>query len=118
MISTAVETLERHPNFLRLLIVFAVQPPAAATATSRRSSVASARSRWSACASRSRSRSTTIPRSPATDQLARFALAAFDGAFVASQADPAVTLERLLEPLAPALVAARRQARAKRSAGT
>ena len=29
-----------------------------------------------------------------TDQLARFALAALDGAFVASQADPTVTLER------------------------
>ena len=28
VLSTAAETLERHPNFLRLLIVFAVQPPA------------------------------------------------------------------------------------------
>ena len=48
------------------------------------------------------------PDSPATDQLARFALAAIDGAFVASQTDPEVGLEWLLEPLAPALVAARR----------
>ena len=45
------------------------------------------------------------PRSSTTDRLARFALAAFDGAFVAAQTDSAVTLERLLEPLAPALVA-------------
>ncbi len=46
------------------------------------------------------------PDSPATDQLARVALAAIDGAFVASQADSAVGLEQLLAPLAPALVAA------------
>jgi hypothetical protein len=48
------------------------------------------------------------PRSAATDQLARFALAAIDGAFVACQTDRGVTLERLLRPLAPALVACRR----------
>jgi hypothetical protein len=54
------------------------------------------------------------PRSATTDRLARFALAAFDGAFVASQADPEATLERTLEPLAPAVVAARRSL--KRSA--
>ena len=30
VLSTAARTLERHPNFLRLLIVFAVQPPARA----------------------------------------------------------------------------------------
>src|SRR6187549_921877 len=29
VISTTVHTLERHPDFLRLLIVFAAQPPAA-----------------------------------------------------------------------------------------
>jgi hypothetical protein len=48
------------------------------------------------------------PQSPATDQLARFALAAIDGAFVACQADQDATLERLLQPLAPSLTAARR----------
>ena len=48
------------------------------------------------------------PGSPTTDQLARFALAAFDGAFVACQTDPGVTLGRLLEPLAPSLVASHR----------
>jgi hypothetical protein len=53
------------------------------------------------------------PRSPTTDRLARFALAAFDGAFVASQADPGVTLAQLLQPLAPALVAARRALRGR-----
>jgi hypothetical protein len=52
-------------------------------------------------------------RSPVTDQLARFALAAIDGAFVASQADRGATLGRLLQPLAPSLVAARRALLAK-----
>jgi hypothetical protein len=48
------------------------------------------------------------PRNPVTDQFARFALAAIDGAFVAIQADHGATLGRLLEPLAPSLVASRR----------
>ena len=53
------------------------------------------------------------PDSPVTIRLARIALAAIDGAFVASQADPAVTLEELLEPLVPAIVGARRALLAK-----
>jgi hypothetical protein len=48
------------------------------------------------------------PHSPVTGQLAHFALAAIDGAFLACQADRGVTLDRLPQPLAPALVAARR----------
>jgi AcrR family transcriptional regulator len=41
-------------------------------------------------------------------QLARFALAVIDGAFVACQADRGATLEQLLQPLAPSLAASRR----------
>jgi hypothetical protein len=48
------------------------------------------------------------PQSPVTEQLARFALAAIDGAFVAGQTDRGATLEQLLQPLAPSLVASRR----------
>jgi hypothetical protein len=48
------------------------------------------------------------PASTTTMHLARFALAAFDGAFVASRADHSISVGHLLEPLAPALVAARR----------
>ena len=48
------------------------------------------------------------PQSPAADQLARFALAAVDGAFVAGQIDRDATLERLFRPLVPSLVASRR----------
>ena len=51
--------------------------------------------------------------SPVTDQLARFALAAIDGAFVAWQADREATLGQLLQPLAPSLVASRRALLAK-----
>lgn len=47
------------------------------------------------------------PRAARTDQLARFALAAFDGAFVAWQTDPGAMLGRLLAPLPAALVAVR-----------
>ena len=53
------------------------------------------------------------PDSPVTIRLARIALAAIDGAFVASQADPAVTLEELLQPLVPAIVGARHALLAK-----
>ena len=107
-ISTGVQTLERHPNFLRLLIVFAAQPPAVG-GDEIRSVVGRVRE---LALERLREQLSIAfnddPRSPTIAQLARFALAAIDGAFVASQADSEVTLERLLEPLAPALVAARR----------
>jgi AcrR family transcriptional regulator len=108
VISTAVHTLERHPDFLRLLIVFAAQPPAAA----RDEIQTMVRGVREQALTRLREQLSIAfrddPRSPTNIQLAQFALAAFDGAFVASQADPAITLGRLLEPLAPALVAARR----------
>jgi AcrR family transcriptional regulator len=107
-ISQTAETLERHPDFLRLLIVFAAQPPAAAdgeieAVVTRVREVALQRVR----------REIAIafddePAGPVTDRLARFALAAFDGAFLASRTDGALGLEELLRPLAPALVAVRR----------
>jgi len=108
VVSGAVGTLERHPDFLRLLIVFSAQPPAAGQGEIQ------------AVVRRIREHALDLlraqiaaafgddPRNPVTDQLARFALAAIDGAFVAIQADRGATLGRLLEPLAPALVASRR----------
>ena len=106
--SAAVETLERHPDFLRLLIVFAAQPPAGGdgeihAVVGRVRAVALQRLRSQIAIAFD-----DDERSATTDQLARFALATLDGAFLASQADPSVTVERLLEPLPPALVAARR----------
>jgi AcrR family transcriptional regulator len=108
ILSTAVRTLERHPNFLRLVIVFAVQPPSAGDGEVR--SVVD-RVRANALERLRAQIGIAVdddPRSATTDQLARFALAAIDGAFVACQAEPALRLEQLLRPLAPALVAARR----------
>jgi AcrR family transcriptional regulator len=106
--SSAVQTLEHHPNFLRLLIVFAAQPPTGADGE-----IQAVVGRIRAHALQRLRRQIAIAfdddeHSATTDQLARFALATLDGAFLASRADPRVTLGRLLEPLPPALVAARR----------
>ena len=108
VVSTAVDRLKQHPNFLRLLIVFAIQPPrtdngqvAAVVGHVREMALQRLRKQIAIAFG-------DDPRSAATYQLARFALAAFDGAFVASQADGAVTLEDLLEPLGPAVVAVHR----------
>lgn len=109
---TAAQTLERHPSFLRLLIVFAVQPPdrggeeiEAVVARVRRLGLDRLREQIALAFG-------DDPESPVTLQLARIALAAIDGAFVASQAD-GVKLEVVLEPLPPAIVALRRTLLAK-----
>jgi AcrR family transcriptional regulator len=108
VLSTTAQTLERHPNFLRLLIVFAVQPPArggdeieVVVARVRRLGLDRLRKQIAIAFGDS-------PDSPETLRLARIALAAIDGAFVASQSDGVVTLEDVLEPLAQAVVAMRR----------
>ena len=107
VVSAVIGTLERHPDFLRLLIVFSAQPPAdggeiqAVVGRIREYALDLLRAQIAAAFG-------DDPRTPVTDQLARFALAAIDGAFVAIQADHGAMLGRLLEPLAPALVAARR----------
>jgi AcrR family transcriptional regulator len=107
VVSAVIGTLERHPDFLRLLIVFSAQPPAgdgeiqAVVRRIREHALGLLRAQVATAFG-------DDPRTPVTDQLARFALAAIDGAFVAIQADHGATLGRLLEPLAPALVASRR----------
>ena len=119
VLSTAVRALERHPYFLRLLIVFAAQPPAAGDGQIQE---VVGRVRGQALG-RLRAQIALAfgdgPDSPTTDQLARFALAAIDGAVVAVQTDHGVTLERLLQPLVPSLVASRQAllAKAGRPAG-
>jgi hypothetical protein len=107
-VSASVHSLERHPDFLRLLIAFAAQPPTAGDGEVQ--AVVSRVREWALVRLREEIALAfdDDPASPVTDQLARFALAAFDGAFVAWRADRGVTLERLLRPLAPSLVAARR----------
>jgi AcrR family transcriptional regulator len=108
LVVAAAATLANHPDFLRLLHVFALQPPVTASGE-----VAAVVGRVRAMALDRLRRQLAIafdddPDSATTDQLARFALAAFDGAFLASQTDPGVTLELILEPLTSALVAVRR----------
>jgi AcrR family transcriptional regulator len=104
-IALTSQTLERHPDFLRLLIVFAAQPPTAEieAVVGRIRGVALERLRDEIAIAFD-----DDAAGPVTDRLARFTLAAFDGAFVASRTDRALGLEELLRPLAPALVAARR----------
>jgi AcrR family transcriptional regulator len=106
--STAVDTLDLHPSFLRLLIVFAIQPPRSGNAEVR----GVVRRVREMALDRLRKQIAIAfdddPRGAITDRLARFALAAFDGAFVGSQADPEITLDAALPPLPSALVAARR----------
>lgn len=117
VMSGAVRALERHPHFLRLLIVLAVQPAAAGAGQVQ---AVIGRIRGQAL-QRLRVQIGLAfgddPQSPATDQLARFALAAIDGAFLASQADRGVTLGRLLWPLPATLAAARRALRADEAEG-
>jgi hypothetical protein len=51
------------------------------------------------------------PDDPTTDTLARFALAAIDGAFIAHQTDPHATLHNVLQPFAASLTAIRKTLR-------
>ncbi len=111
VLAGTVRALERHPHFLRLLIILAAQPPAVADAEVQ------------AVIGRIRGQALQLlraqigrafgddPHSPATDQLAHFTLAAIDGAFLACQADHGITLGQLLQPLPAALPAARQALR-------
>ena len=108
IISTAADTLERHPSFLRLLIVFAAQPSAVAGGEIQ-DVVARVRSLGLERLQRELAIAFDDDADSATTiRLARFALAAFDGAFIAAQADASISLVELLAPLAPSLVAAHR----------
>jgi AcrR family transcriptional regulator len=108
IVAAAAETLGRHPDFLRILVVLAAQPVGAGEGEVHR------------VVDRVRERALGLLREQMrrvfgpglahdeADHLARFSLAAFDGAFVAHQARPQVRVEQLLENLPDALVAIRR----------
>jgi AcrR family transcriptional regulator len=105
VVANAAAALERHPDFLRLLIVFALQPPSAgggevAAVVRQVRNTALKRLRGQLALAFS-----ADPRSRTTEQLARFALASIDGAFVAVRADPTIKLMNVLDPLPDALVA-------------
>jgi AcrR family transcriptional regulator len=114
LVEVVATTLERNPNFLRILVVMATQPAGADVGDVRRV-VETVREM---ALGRLREQMQIVfgvdRRSAAADRLARFALAAFDGAFVAQQADPKVSLPRLLEHLPTALMAVHRDLQHRR----
>ena len=106
------QTLERHPDFLRLLIVFAIQPPRRRRRRDRRRRRRACASwRSSGCASRSPSPSATTrdsatPTSSPASRSPRSTARSSPG-----RPTRRSTLEWLLEPLPAALVGARRALR-------
>jgi AcrR family transcriptional regulator len=109
VVGTVAETLERQPDFLRILVVMAAQPIAAVDGEVHRV-VNSVRE---LALVRLRAQMRVVfgldPDGEAARHLAHFALAAFDGAFVARQAQPKLRLSALLEHLPTALLAVRRE---------
>ena len=109
LVVTTSATLEENPDFLRILVVMAAQPFNAGQGEVHRV-VNSVREM---ALVRLRAQMQIVfgldPKGEEADQLARFTLASFDGAFVAYQALPKVTLGRLLEHLPAALIAVRRE---------
>jgi AcrR family transcriptional regulator len=116
LVESAASLLERDPDFLRILVVMAAQPMSAGEGEVHR---VVNRVRELAL-QRLREQMEIVfaldPESVSADHLARFALAAFDGAFVAHQSHPEVTIAEPLEHLPAALAAVRRElGRASRS---
>jgi AcrR family transcriptional regulator len=109
LVEMIATTLERNPDFLRILVVMAAQPINAGEGEVHR--VVNRVRELALVRLRAQMRIVfgLDPRGEAADHLARFALAAFDGAFVAHQSQPELKLARLLENLPAALVAVRRQ---------
>ena len=109
LVETAGSLLDRHPDFLRILVVMAAQPMSAGEGEVHR---VVNRVRELAL-QRLREQMEIVfaldPESVSADHLARFALAAFDGAFVARQSHPGGTIAELLEHLPAALAAVRRE---------
>lgn len=112
VLRTTVHALEGHPDFLRLLIVFAVQPPSAGDGEI---AAVVREVRHTALARLGQAIAMAFGEDEASDlvrDLSRVALALIDGAFVAARADPTVEMGALLAPLPEALVAVRRSRRA------
>jgi AcrR family transcriptional regulator len=109
LVGASSTTLARHPDFLRILVVMAAQAKGAADGD-----VYAVVNRVRELALvRLRAEMQTVfgvdAHGDVADHLARFALAAFDGAFVAQQSQPDLTLRSLLEHLPAAIIAVRRE---------
>ncbi|MBS1894032.1 MAG: TetR/AcrR family transcriptional regulator [Actinobacteria bacterium] len=103
--------LEASPDFLRLLIVMAAQPPRgeveetlAVVRGVRQEAERRLRSEYALAFD-------TRPDTAVARRLATFTLAVIDGAFVATQADPELRLGEVLDQLPSALVALRETTR-------
>ena len=109
VVEVVAATLEHNPDFLRIQVVMAAQPAKAKAGEVHR---VVERVREMAL-ERLRVQMELVfgldHSGRKADRLARFALAAFDGAFVANQANPRVHLQDLLRHLPAALVAVRRE---------
>ncbi len=108
LVEAAAAALERNPNFLRILVVMATQPVNADGGEVHR---VVDRVREMAL-NRLRNQMEIVfgvdRHGETADHLARFALAAVDGAFVAQQSNPKLRLGDLLRHLPAALIAVRR----------
>jgi len=107
MARTLEAALDEHPDFLKLVIVMAAQPPAGEAARARE---VVARVRDQALRRLRKQLGIALdvdPRSKLAGRLARFSLAIIDGAFIATQADPHVKLSSFIDPMPAALVALR-----------
>jgi AcrR family transcriptional regulator len=115
LVEAVAATLERNPNFLRILVVMATQPVNADGGEVHR---VVDRVREMAL-ERLRDQMRIIfgvdRNGEEADHLARFALAVFDGAFVAEQSNPEVHLGDLLRHLPAALIAVRQASRGESS---
>jgi AcrR family transcriptional regulator len=108
VVESVCASLARNPDFLRILVVMATQPGNIAGGE-----VHQVVNRVREMALRRLRAQMQIvfdvdPEGAEADRLARFALAAFDGAFVASQTSEEVQLGELLEHLPAALKAVHR----------
>jgi formate dehydrogenase maturation protein FdhE len=109
LVRAVAATLDRHPDFLRILVVMAAQPAHTADAQVHRV----VRHVRELALERLREQMRLVfgddLPAGAADHLARFWLAAFDGAFVAHQSQTELALGDLLQHLPVALIAIRRE---------
>jgi AcrR family transcriptional regulator len=104
-VKITADALEEHPDFLRLLLVLALQPPAG-DEHHVHTVVARVRDTARTGLAAQAAIAFGIPAgSKKAKELARVALAYFDGAFIAARSDDGADLKRLLAHLPASLVA-------------
>ena len=115
VVQAVAATLERRPDFLRILVVMAVQPPTRGNGEVHRVVDRVRELALQRLREQMHDRLRPRPAGDDADQLARFALASIDGAFVATQSHSEVRLGATAR--APARSADRRATRARAGLG-